>query len=76
VGRERPADQAAFAFIRPLVWGGLAYSLGAALELLHRPVVVPGVVHEHEVFHLAVLAGALSHRQFVLQFAAGGGDLP
>ncbi|HEV3202830.1 MAG TPA: hemolysin III family protein [Gemmataceae bacterium] len=60
-----------FAFIKPLLWGGLVYSLGGALDLLNWPVVIPGVVHPHEVFHLAVLAGAWFHWCFVWQFATG-----
>lgn len=59
-----------FAFVRPLLLGGLAYSVGAAMEFLRWPVLVRGVVHPHEVFHLAVLAGAVLHYAFVWQFAA------
>lgn len=60
-----------FAFVRPLLLGGLAYSAGAVIEFLRWPVLIPGVVHPHELFHLAVLAGALLHWRFVRQFAAG-----
>ena len=59
-----------FAFVRPLLLGGLAYSVGAAVEFLRWPGLVRGVVHPHEVFHLAVLAGAVLHYAFVWQFAA------
>jgi channel protein (hemolysin III family) len=61
-----------FAFVRPLLLGGVAYSVGATMEFLGWLVVVPGVVHAHELFHLAVLAGALLHYRFIWQFAAGG----
>jgi predicted membrane channel-forming protein YqfA (hemolysin III family) len=30
--------------------------------------VIPGVVHAHEVFHVAVLAGAAFHYVFVWRF--------
>ena len=60
-----------FGFIKPLVWGAIAYSLGAVLDFLRWPVLVPGVVHSHEVFHVAVLAGAFFHWLFVWQFADG-----
>jgi len=60
------------AFVRPLLAGGLAYSAGAILEYHRWPVLIPGVVHGHEVFHLAVLAGALSQWLFVWRIAAGG----
>ena len=59
------------AFVRPLLWGALAYTIGAALDFLRWPVLVPGVVHSHAVFHLAVLAGAFFHWRFVWQFADG-----
>jgi channel protein (hemolysin III family) len=63
------AQQYGFAFVRPLLWGGIAYSLGALVEYAHWPIVIPGVVHPHEVFHLAVLAGALFHWSFVWRIA-------
>ncbi len=46
-----------FAFVGPLVWGGLAYTLGAIADFARWPVVIPNVVGPHEVMHLAVLAG-------------------
>ena len=58
-------------FVRPLVYGGVAYTAGAVMEFLRWPTVVPGAVHAHEVFHLAVLAGAVFHYAFVSQFADG-----
>ena len=58
-----------FRFIAPLVWGGAAYSAGGAMDFLRRPVLVPGVVGPHEVFHVAVLIGAVLHFVFVWRFA-------
>jgi channel protein (hemolysin III family) len=60
-----------FAFVEPLVLGGAAYSVGGVLEYLGWPVLIPGVVHAHEVFHLAVLVGVFCHWCFIWQFAAG-----
>jgi channel protein (hemolysin III family) len=60
-----------FGAVRPLLWGGLAYSAGAVADFARRPVVIPGVVHAHEVFHLAVLAGASFHFAFVWRAAVG-----
>ena len=60
-----------FAFTRPLLLGGVAYSVGAVADFAGRPNPIPGVVHAHEVFHLAVVAGALFHWAFVWQFATG-----
>jgi channel protein (hemolysin III family) len=58
-----------FKFVLPLLWGGIAYSLGAILEFVDWPVIIPGVVHPHEMFHLAVVIGALFHWQFIWRIA-------
>jgi channel protein (hemolysin III family) len=52
-------------FVLPLVWGALAYTIGAVAEFLEWPVLVPGIVGPHEVFHLAVLAGISFHWAFI-----------
>ena len=65
-----------FRLITPLLYGGLAYTAGGLLEFLRWPVLVPGVVHAHELFHLAVLAGALCHWRFVWRLAAGWAPPP
>jgi hemolysin III len=51
----------------PIVIGGLFYSVGAVLNLLHRPVLWPGIFGPHELFHLFVLAGSLAHYWFILK---------
>jgi channel protein (hemolysin III family) len=58
--------------IRPLVWGGLAYTVGAVADHFQWPVLVPGVVGPHEVFHFAVLAGIAFHWSFIYRIAGGG----
>lgn len=63
-----------FSFVALLLWGGLAYSIGAVAEYLCWPVPVPGVVHSHEVFHLAALVGAFCHWLFLWRVATG--ELP
>jgi channel protein (hemolysin III family) len=60
------------AYLRPLIWGGLAYSAGAVLEYLRWPVLVPGVIQSHEVFHFAVLVGIGCHWYFVARLVADG----
>jgi channel protein (hemolysin III family) len=60
-----------FNFIKPLLLGGVAYSVGALIEFLRVMVIVPGVIHPHELFHMAVLMGAFWHWLFIWQFAAG-----
>ena len=62
-------------FVTPLVWGAGIYTGGAVLEFLGWPMLLPGVIGPHEVFHLAVLTGMSLHWQFVSQFAAGDGLL-
>lgn len=56
-------------FILPLVWGALAYTLGALADFLAWPVLVPRVVGPHEIFHLSVLAGIAFHWAFIHQIA-------
>jgi channel protein (hemolysin III family) len=63
-------------FIRPLAWGGVAYTFGAVMEYIGWMVVIRGVVGPHELFHLAVLAGAGFHWRFVYSFASGAPPLP
>ena len=47
--------------------GGLSYSVGAVLNLLHWPVILPGIFGAHEIFHFFVLAGSLAHYRFILK---------
>lgn len=58
-------------FVLPLVWGALAYTLGAVADFARWPVLVVGVVGPHEVFHLAVIAGVSFHWAFVRAIASG-----
>jgi hemolysin III len=50
----------------PIIAGGLAYSLGAIINLLGWPVLWPGIIGPHELFHIFVLAGSLTHYLFIL----------
>jgi channel protein (hemolysin III family) len=58
-----------FAFIKPVLIGGLAYSIGALLDYARAPILVPGVLHAHELFHVMVLVGVLCHFVFVWRIA-------
>ena len=58
-------------FVLPLVWGALAYTFGAVAEFLGWPVLIPGVVGPHEIFHLAVVAGISFHWAFIRGIATG-----
>jgi channel protein (hemolysin III family) len=58
-----------FAFIQPLLAGGLAYSLGGLVDFFGGLIVIPGVVHPHEICHVTVLVGLFLHWRFIWQFA-------
>jgi channel protein (hemolysin III family) len=60
-----------FNFVKPLLIGGIAYSIGALIDFLQWLIVIPGVIHPHELFHVAVLMGAFWHWLFVWQIAPG-----
>lgn len=53
--------------LRPLLLGGLSYSLGAVLNVIEWPVLQPGFFGAHELFHLFVLGGSLAHYRLILQ---------
>ncbi|MEW6523885.1 MAG: hemolysin III family protein [Bacillota bacterium] len=44
-----------------LAAGGLLYSAGALIYAIKRPNFLPGLVGFHELFHLLVMGGSLSH---------------
>lgn len=60
-----------YRFIRFLLWGGIAYSIGAVAEYLGEPWLYPGVFGPHEFFHVMVLLGLSLHWAFVWQFCQG-----
>ena len=60
-----------FAFVAPILWGGLAYSIGAVLDHLKWPELVPGAIRSHEIFHVAVLIGLGFHWSFIYSIADG-----
>ena len=55
---------------RPFMMGGIIYSLGAAFNLAHQPVIIPGLIGPHEVFHLVVILGSLTHYYFMIKTLA------
>ena len=56
-----------FAFVIPLLLSGLAYSLGGIAEYFAWPVLIPGIIGPHELFHIAVIVGIGIHWRFVIQ---------
>jgi len=53
-----------------LAAGGLAYTVGAIFYALRRPNPFPGIFGYHEVFHLFVITGSVSHFLAVLFYVA------
>src|SRR5262245_27591512 len=47
--------------------GGLCYTVGAACELARWPVLIPGVVGWHEIFHVCDVAGTALHVIFMIR---------
>jgi hemolysin III len=52
----------------PIVLGGVFYSVGAVINLVHWPDLYPGTFGYHELFHLFVLAGSFAHYFFIFKF--------
>lgn len=57
-------------FIQLVLWGALAYTAGAVIEFVRWPVLLPGILEPHEIFHLAVLAGISCIWAFVLRICS------
>lgn len=55
-------------FIKPLFYGAIAYTAGAVIEFLGAPIVLPGILGPHELFHIAVLLGLGFHFLFISRF--------
>lgn len=54
---------------RPLLAGGVAYTIGAMFELFGEPTLVAGVIGAHELFHIAVIVGLFCHWQLIARVA-------
>jgi hemolysin III len=50
-----------------VILGGVWYSVGAVLNAIHWPVFAPGIFGSHELFHVFVMAGSLTHFLFMMQ---------
>jgi hemolysin III len=56
--------------MRPVWLGGLLYTVGALLNLVGWPQLVPGVFSTHELWHVFVMAGSFCHFWFMVRFVA------
>jgi channel protein (hemolysin III family) len=54
-----------FEVIKPLIYGALAYTVGAIMEFMRWPVIIDGVIGPHELFHITVIAGVTWHWLFI-----------
>lgn len=56
--------------LRLLIMGGIYYSFGAVIDFIKWPTFWPSIIGPHEIFHVFVIFGALSHWFFVYSWAA------
>jgi hemolysin III len=56
--------------VRPVLLGGLLYSTGAVLNHVGWPPLWPGAFSAHDLFHLFVMGGSLSHYWFMVKVVA------
>jgi channel protein (hemolysin III family) len=54
-----------------LFLGAVAYATGAVIDCLGVPVLIPGVLGPHELFHFFVMLGAFLHWCFIYNWADG-----
>jgi channel protein (hemolysin III family) len=55
---------------RPVLWGGICYSIGAVLNIVEWPVIIPMVWGPHETFHFFVLAALGFHWSFIASISS------
>lgn len=53
--------------IKYLVYGGLAYTIGAVIDWMEIPILIPGYLGAHQLFHFAVLIGVTFHWIFLFK---------
>lgn len=56
-----------------LIWlalGGVWFTIGAVIYVLRKPNFIPGVFGFHEVWHIFVILGALSHYILIAAYVA------
>jgi len=55
--------------VLPLAFGGVVYTAGAVIDGVGAPVIIPGTIRAHELFHIAVLLGLALQWWFVWRTA-------
>lgn len=56
-------------FAAYLAAGGAFYTIGAIIDFLSAPDIIPGVFGHHEIFHICVILGALAHWLLIYKIA-------
>lgn len=51
-----------------LVAGGVFYTVGGVIYGLKKPNLIPGWLGFHEIFHILIILGSLSHFYFIYKF--------
>lgn len=54
---------------RSVLFGGICYSVGAIINVIQWPIIIPLVWGPHETFHFMVLAGLGFHWSFISKIA-------
>ncbi len=60
-----------FTFVWPMLAGSTMISFSALAQEFGWPILVPGVVHAHETFHVVLLIGSVQQWMFLWQLADG-----
>ena len=55
--------------LRFIIVGGLAYTIGAIIQFMQWPGLIPGIIEHHEIFHIFVLIGAYYHWRCVYEIS-------
>ena len=58
-----------FRHIALAIFGGIAYTVGAFIDFMRMPDVIPGILGHHEIFHLFVILGAALHWKLIYNWA-------
>jgi channel protein (hemolysin III family) len=55
--------------LKLMVLGGISYSFGGLIDFINWPVLWPGFLGPHEVFHVLVVIGAVLFWRFIYEWA-------
>ena len=55
--------------VRYIILGGVFYTIGAVIEFLSWPELLPGIVGPHEIFHIFVILAAIFHWKLVYKIS-------